>query len=100
MTATRGFALAAAERVVDRVHGNAAVVRLLAEVTGPAGLAVGHVLVLEVSDLADGGVAAHVHLAHLAGGETERGPVALTGHELRAGAGGTDHLPALAFLQL
>src|SRR5688500_9409114 len=100
MTAARGLALAAAERVIDRIHGDTAVVRLLPEVAGPAGLAVGHVLVILVADDADGGVAAHVHLAHLAGGQTEGGPVAFASHELRADAGGTDHLAALAFLQL
>src|SRR4029079_13799457 len=58
------------------------------------------VLVLEVPDLADRGVAADVHLAHLAARETERRPIALAGHELRGRAGGADHLVALPFLQL
>src|SRR5688572_17165560 len=100
MTAAGGLAFTTAEGVVDGVHRHAAVMRLLAEVAGAAGLAVADVLVLEIADLADRGVAARVHLAHLAGGQTERGPVAFTGDQLRARAGRTDHLAALAFLQL
>src|SRR5688572_4605453 len=100
MTAAGGLAFTTAQRMVDRVHGHAAVVRALAEVTGASCFSDGHVLVLEVAHLTDGRVAAHVHFAHLARGETERGPVALASHELRGGAGGTNHLSALAFLQL
>ena len=72
----------------------------LPQVARASGLADRHVLVLEVADLADRGVAADVHLAHLARRKTERRPVAFARHELRAGAGRTDHLAALAFLQL
>src|SRR5436190_18327414 len=100
MAAARGLAFTAAQRVVDGVHRHAAVVRLLAHVAGASGLAVRHVLVLQVADLPDGGVAADVNLPHLARGETQGGPVAFAGHELRGGSGGTDHLSALPFLQL
>src|SRR5687768_10101894 len=100
MTAAGGLAFTAAERVVDRVHGDAAVMRLLAEVTGAAGLADRHVLVLEIADLSDRRIAANVDFAHLARGKTQRGPVALTRDQLCADARGTDHLAALAFLQL
>src|ERR1700759_2547081 len=100
MASAGGLAFAAAERMVDRFHGNAAVVRTLAEVTRPAGFADRNVLVLEVADLADRGVAANVDFAHLTGRETERRPVAFACHELRECTGRTGHLSALAFLQL
>src|SRR5688500_10244846 len=100
MASTGGLAFAAAQRVVDRVHRHAAVVRLLAEVTGAASLADRDVLVLEIADLTDRRVAANVHLAHLARGETQRGPIPFTSNELRAGAGGADHLAALALFEL
>src|SRR5204863_9563876 len=100
MTAARGLAFAAAERVIDRIHRDAAVMRTLAEVARASGFAVRHVLVLEIADLSDRRVAAHVHLAHLARGKTERRPVTFARHELRAGAGRTNHLSALPFLQL
>src|SRR5215213_2876597 len=100
VTAAGGLALAAAQGVVDRVHRHAAVVWALAEVASPAGLADRDVLVLEVADLADGRVAAYVHLAHLARGEAEGGPVAFASHQLRRGACRAGHLRALAFLQL
>src|SRR6187399_1249242 len=61
MAAARGAAFAAAVRVVDRVHGDTSVVGLLAQPALASGLAVLHILVLGVSDLADGGLAEHVH---------------------------------------
>src|SRR6185436_8778148 len=66
MAAARGLALAAAERVVDRVHRDAAHVRPLAEPPAPPRLADRDVLVIEVADLADRGEALHVDLANLA----------------------------------
>src|ERR1035441_7736294 len=50
MASARGLAFAAAHRVVDGVHGHAAVVRLPAEPAVAAGLADGDVLVLERSE--------------------------------------------------
>src|SRR5712671_3598142 len=100
MTAARGLALTAAERMIDRIHRHAAVVRFLAAMTRPSRFTDGHVLVLEIADLADRGVAADVHFAHLAGGETERSPVLFARHELGEGTGRAGHLAALPFLQL
>src|SRR3954462_1038085 len=100
MTAARGLALAAAERVIDRIHRDAAVVRLLAAGTRASGLTNRDVLVLEIADLTDRGVAADVYLAHLARRQTERRPVVFARHELRKGTGRTSHLAALPFLQL
>src|SRR3954462_7742291 len=100
MTAARGLALAAAERVIDRIHRDAAVVRLLAAVTRASRLTDRDVLVLEVADLTDRGVAADVHFAHLDGGKTEGRPVVFARHELRKRTGRAGHLAALPFLQL
>ena len=47
------FALAAAHRVIDRVHDHAAHVRTPALPAGPPGLAARHVHVIDVADLAD-----------------------------------------------
>ncbi len=41
-------------RVIDRIHGHAAVGRTLAQPASFAGLAVGDVLVIEIADLSDG----------------------------------------------
>src|SRR4051812_34966816 len=53
MTAARGFAFAAAERMVDGVHRDAAVVRLPAHPALAAGLADRDVHVVAVRDRAD-----------------------------------------------
>ena len=98
--AARGLALAAAVRVVHRVHGDAAVVRAAAQPALAARLAVGDVLVVEVAHLAHGGHAVHVDLAHLARGQLHLGVVAFLGHELGGPARAPHHLPALAVPQL
>src|SRR5262245_25839451 len=53
MPAAGRLAFAAAERVIDRVHRDAANVRAPAQPAAAAGLADRHVLVIEVADLAD-----------------------------------------------
>src|ERR1700712_2318445 len=87
VTTTRAATLAATHRVIDGVHRHAALVRTHAEPALAAGLAPLDVRVLGVADLADRGAAVDVHAAHLAGGQTEGGPVAFLRHEgdLRAG---------------
>src|SRR3954467_3805913 len=67
----RGFALAAAGRMVTRIHDGASALRPVAEVPGAAGLAEALVLVVEVADLADRGHAAHADAAHLARREAD-----------------------------
>src|SRR3954462_4709606 len=86
--------------MVDRVHGDAAVVGLPAQPAVAARLADRHVLVLQVAHLADGGVALDVHPPHLARGELDLRPAAVAGHQLRAAAGRADHLAPLADLEL
>ena len=66
MTAAARATFATAHRVVDRVHGDAAVVRTTPEPARAAGLAERDVLVIGVRDLADGGAAVEVHLADFA----------------------------------
>ena len=100
VTAARGAALAAAERVVDRVHGDAAHVRALAQPAAAAGLADRDVLVVEVADLADGGDAVEEELPDLARGHLHRDVVAFLGHHLHRRAGAAGELAALADLEL
>ena len=98
MTARRVVSLAAAVRVVDRVHGHAAGLRTLAPVTRPAGLAQLHQLVL--------GVAEHPMVArHFTGTirisrKAQGGVGALLGHELDRGAGRATQLAAAARARL
>src|SRR6266550_5973482 len=88
VAAARGLALAAAHRMVNRVHGDAPHRRPLRLPPSAAGLPELHELVLGVADLADGGLAVGLHEPHLAGGKPERGEASLLGDELHARAGG------------
>src|SRR5690348_9292783 len=66
VTPAGSLAFAAAVRMVDRVHGDAPIVRALAQPARASGLADGDVLVVEVADLSDGGHAIHHYAARLA----------------------------------
>src|SRR5262245_30703138 len=100
MTAARGAALAAAMRMVDRVHGDTAIVRALAEPALAASLAEVDVAVVGVRHGADGGKTRAVHGALLARVEAQDRPALVAADELRIGAGRTRDLAALAGLQL
>ena len=100
MTATRGAAFAAAERVIDRVHGDAAHVRLLAQPPVAAGLADRHVLEVEVADLADGGLAVLENLANLTRWHLDRDVVAFLGDDLHGRTGAARELTAVSGLEL
>ena len=78
MTAACGATLTTAHRVVDRVHGGAAVVRATTEPTAPARLAESQTRVLRVADLADTGAAVEMDEANLASirARTPRGATA------------------------
>src|SRR4051794_25832389 len=78
--------LAAAVRVVDGVHGDAASLGPLAPVPRAAGLAQLDQLVLGVADRADRGPRLHRHQPHFARGKPQRGVLALLGHQLDRGA--------------
>src|SRR5215469_9176687 len=72
MTAARGAAFAAAMRMVDRVHRDAAHRRLLAEPAIAAGLADRDVLLIRIRDRADRRHALGAHHAHLARGQAQQ----------------------------
>src|SRR5262249_43613750 len=86
--------LAAAVRMVDRIHRDAAHVRAPSEPAHPARLAVRQVLVFEVADLADRRPAAEAHAAELARGQLQQRVVAFLRHELNGGAGAAPELRA------
>src|SRR4051794_31633568 len=100
VTARRGGALAAAVRVVDRVHGRAARLRADAHVPLATGLADLDVLVVGVADRAHGGSALGADHAHLARGQAQRGHALVLRHELDRGAGGAAELAAAPGLEL
>src|SRR5215217_961711 len=94
VAAAGALALAAAQRVVDRVHGHTAGGRALALPAVAAGLAPADQLLLGVADLADGGPAGGQHLADLARGHPQGGQGALLGQQLDAGPGRSSNLSA------
>src|SRR6185295_4772021 len=100
VVAERRGTLAAAVRVVHRVHGRAARLRAHTHVALAAGLAHRDVLVVGVADHADGRAAFDAHHAHLARGQAQRRHAALLRHQLDAGAGGTAELAAAPRLEL
>ena len=100
MTSAGGLAFAAAVRMVDRVHGHAAVGRANAQPAVASGLADRNVLVIGVADLADRRHALHQHLAGLAGRQLQQRVVAFLRHQLRLSSGRARHLRALARPQL
>src|SRR5436190_2386660 len=100
VAAGRRGTLAAAVRVVDRVHRGAARLRPHAEVALAAGLAHGDVLMVGVADRAHGRAAQLADHPHLAGGQAQRRHAALAGHQLDAGAGAARELSTTAGLEL
>src|SRR5262245_50861676 len=100
MASARRLAFAAAQRVIDWVHADAAVVRPLTEPPAAAGLADRHVLVIEIADLADRGEALHVDLANFTRRHLDRRVLAFLGHELHRRSGAARDLSALARPQL
>src|SRR5215217_373507 len=96
----RGAAFAAAMRVVDRVHGDAAIVRALAEPAVAAGLADRDVHVVRVRHRADGAEALAVDLALLARVQAQRDVALVAGDDLGVGPGRAGKRAALADFQL
>src|SRR5690242_6163672 len=82
--AARALAFAAAERVIDGVHRDAAYPRAAAEPARLPRLADRQQLVLGVADFADRGEALAPHHPHLRRAEAQRDVVALFRHDLRA----------------
>src|SRR5258708_3949670 len=94
--ATLALALAATHGVIDRVHDHAAHMRTASEPAGTAGLAERDVLVLDVTDLADGGVALGENLADFTGRQADLRVTGIDRHDGRAAAGGAADLGAAA----
>src|SRR5438445_1836802 len=87
-------------RVVDRVHHDTTDGGALALPPHTAGLTPVDVGLLGISDLADGGAAAHVDATDLTGRHTQRGVGAFLAEQLDARAGRAGHLCAAAGPQL
>src|ERR1043165_3730837 len=100
VTAARGAAFAAAVRVIDRVHRDAAVVRTAAEPARAAGLADRRVHVIRVRHRADGRHAPAEDQPLLAGIEPHDDVIPVAADDLRVGPGRARELPALADLEL
>src|SRR4029077_14032052 len=100
VAAPRVMRLAAAVRVVDRVHGDASALRALALVAVPAGLADLDVLMLRVRDRADGRAALAANHPDLGGGQAQADHLALLRDHLDCGARGATELASLARCQL
>ena len=100
MAAARGAAFAAAMRVIDRVHRDAAIVRTAAHPALAAGLADRDVHVVGVRHRADCRHAPAEHQALLARIEPQDDVVLVAADDLRVGAGRARELPALAELEL
>src|SRR5207248_7811100 len=98
--ATRALALAAAERMVDGIHGHAADSGATPQPAALPRLADRHQLVLGIADFADRGEAFAPHHPHFGRPEPERDVVALFRHHLRARTGAAAQLAALADLEL
>src|SRR5712691_5459866 len=96
----RGFSLAAAMRVVDRVHRDPAHRGPDSAPAYAPGLADRFQAVLLVADFADGGAAIHVYFADLPGTQAHLGVAALAGEKLHRGAGRARELRAPTRLHL
>src|SRR6266536_2112867 len=94
------LALAAAERVINGVHGHAAHGGTAALPPAPPGLAQLDVALLGVADLAHGGPAGRVDPPDLPGGHPQLGEAALLGQQLNPGARGPRDLRPAARAQL
>src|SRR6266576_1872662 len=94
------LSLATAVRMVAGVHRRAADLGALAQPATAARLAAGLVLVLDVTDLADGRLAADVDPTQLAARHADDRVVTFLGEQLCAGAGRPDELSAATEGQL
>src|SRR5262249_14497923 len=92
--------LTATHRVIDRVHHGAPHRRPESAPAHAPGLADGHVLVVQVADLTDGGHAVDRDVTHLARRQLQRRAIAFLGQKLRLRAGAATELRPPAPLKL
>src|SRR5262249_55433214 len=100
VTATRRLALAAAHRVIHRIHRDAADRRIPALPAVASCLADRDVLVLDVADLPHHRAAVHMEAPHFPRGQTHLRVIAVLGHELAVRARRARHARAPAREQL
>src|SRR5690606_9274824 len=100
MPATGGAAFAAAMRMVDRVHGHAAIVRALAQPAATTSLAEIDIAVIRIGHGADRGEACTGHDALLARVQAQDRPPLIASVDLRTGSAGARDLAALPRLHL
>src|SRR6266481_2364443 len=81
------LALTTAMWMVNRVHGHAAIHRLLAQPDIPSGFADGHVLVVHVADLSNGRHAIDQYFTGLARRQLDQRVFAFLRHQLRGTSG-------------
>src|ERR1700686_5209791 len=98
--ATGALALAATQRVVDRVHRDTAGVRALSLPAVATGLADRDQSGLAVPDRTDRGAAVDRYASHLGRGQPERREQTFLGDELDRGARAPPHLGSAARLEL
>src|SRR5580704_592752 len=89
--------LATAVRMVHRVHSHSANRGPFAMPARATRLSVSHVLVIEITDLADGGHAIDSEPAHFARGQLDQRQIAFLAEQLRRAARGAHHLRALTW---
>src|SRR5207244_484069 len=100
VAARPGLALATTVRMVAGVHRRPADGRPDAQPAAAASLAARLVLVLDVTDLADGGLAVHVDAAKLAARHSDHGVVAFLREQLGRRSGAPDQLASTPERQL
>src|SRR5881394_1860854 len=98
--ATRALAFAAAERVIDGVHRDAAHAGAATQPARLPRLADGQQLMLGVADFTDRGETLAADHAHFRRAQPQRDVVAFFRHDLRARAGAAAQLAAATDLQL
>src|SRR5438067_2222205 len=95
-----GAALAATQRVIDRVHRLGPRVRADAHVTRAAGFSDADVDPIEIAELPDGGAALALHAAHFAGRQNDDAVLAFLRAQATDAAGAANQLPALPGIHL
>src|SRR6185436_3849048 len=94
--AAGGFTFAAAVRMINRIHRDAAHLWPASLPSRASGLAQRNIAVLDVTDLSYGRVAIYVDAANLTARQSKLRPVAFLGHKLRRSARRANHLRAFA----